>query len=128
MSFFGALADHHLQTLRDNLVLLAVGVGRGQPLDRFAGVVTRRNTKLAGEKAFHELGVRNKKFLPLLRRGDTPSVPELLVNGNDADSLAVHAVLLLEGLDELLDVALVEFAHGVEWIGGGAEEQSGSLE
>ena len=112
-----ARADHHLHTLGDNLVLLAVGVRRGQPLDRFAGVVTGRNTKLTGEEAFHELRVRNKKFLPLLFGGDTPRAPELLVEGN-ADAPAVHAVLLLEGLDELQDVVLVVFANGVDWKGG----------
>jgi hypothetical protein len=63
-----ALADHHLQTLGDYLVLLFLGLGSGKPLDGFAGVITSRNTKFAGEEALHELGFRSKQFLALRRR------------------------------------------------------------
>ena len=114
----GARADHHFQTLGEHLVLLAVRVGFGQPLNGFTGVVTSGAAEVAGEQGLHERGARHKKVLPLLVGRSAPSLPEFLVEGHDADALAVRAVLLLERIDELKDVGLVEITRGVGLLGG----------
>ena len=86
-------------------------------MNGFTGVISGGNAKVAFEQGLHERGSRDKKLLPLLSSGGAPSLPEILVEGNDANSLAVRAVLLLERLDQLLDVGFVGLTVGVGLLG-----------